>query len=603
MILSFSSSLLRIAARPTSAFTKSFTVSPRRHQWKSLSPSSEPDFSLFEPTDYDTVTKTPALDNSPPCNVLKNMAREHHFVAAREVLGDLRKMGVRIRQSHYYTMAAIERILDNDLDGAMAWIPLLPSRSFHSSHILHVFFATCPTNLDALAKLGESLYLNSNQAKHILAHLTRFSSQTSEVVRYLEVQEKRSSVWHNKRDVLLNQLALTRRFSDLHSVINRWYNVGDSRHQQYVPSAFTVKLVIQEGIKHRSSNKSLLRNAQQLLAEYYPEEASAMAASPSLGPKTSSYAVEQQLAEELTSDAPDDKQVKQLEDELFAGVSLPSAKAIASLVHYYQNDLHTFKVAPRLLELRERLLNREHVKQRAKSLWTFSRMYMQLSNSSQSAEHKKDIKARRALAIFLEVYLPVGIPNSLRSTALATKFQDMSATYRDKSQPLLLWPDPFALGAAYTSLLTIHKNDVDLHNKLWSELMSPPVTTSSRFNFHIPPSMRPDSMTCLPFLHVFSTKHNADRVREGLEDMAATGIPFSIEAVAVLLRAYAARNKIVDVQKVLTWLENEETSFDIPHWTPKHTPKRDIIPHILPFAPQKSQTRAYLEMILDGVDA
>lgn len=567
-------------------------------------PSSEPDFTLFEPTHYEPITKTPALDNSPPCTVLKKMAREHQFVAAREILGDLRKMEVRIRQSHYYTMAAIERLLDNDINGTMAWIPLIPRRSFHSSHILHVFFATNPTNLDALALLGENLYLNSNQVTHILAHLTRFSQKTYEVARYLEEQEKSSSLWHNKRDVLLNQLALTRRFDDLHSVLYRWRNVDEHDNkiresfEQYVPGAFTTKLIIQEGIKHNTKGK-LLRQAQQILSKHYPEEALFIANTPSLGPRSSSKEVEQQLADELSLPQPDYKVVQQLEEQLFAHVSLPSAKAIASLVLYYQTKLRTTFIAPRLQQLRERLLNRPHLKQRAKSLWTFSRIYMQLSNSSQSADHKRDIKAKRALAIFLDVYLPIGIPDKLKSKTPALKFEDMLTTYRNRSQPLLLWPDPFALGAAYASLLIMHKNDINLHNNLWSNLMSPPVSTSSRFNFIIPPSMRPDSMTCLPFLHAFSTKHNADRVREALEDMASNGIPFAIEGVVTLLRAYASRNRIVNVQMMLRWLQHEESAFNIPHWTPPKGISLDtIISHILPVAPERSQTRAYLEMLL-----
>ncbi|EOR01583.1 hypothetical protein J056_003819 [Wallemia ichthyophaga EXF-994] len=532
------------------------------------------------------------------------MAREHQFIAAREILSDLRKMHVRIRQSHYYTVAAIDRLLHNDMDGTLAWIPLIPSRSFHSSHILHVFFSTNPSNLDALALLGQNLYLNSNQVTHILAHLTRFSQSTYNVVRYLEEQELKSSIWHNKRDVLLNQLALTRRFDDLHSTLYRWQNTDEHGNkinesfQQYVPSAFTAKLIIQEGIKNNAKGK-LLRQAQQIMSKYYPQEALKLSKSPTLGPRSSSNQVEQQLAQELSLLQPNYKTVRQLEESLFADASLPSAKAIASLVLYYQNKLHTTYIAPRLKALRERLLNRPHLKQRAKSLWTFSRMYMQLSNSSQSPDHKKDIKAKRALAIFLEVYLPIGIPKTLIPTKASLKFEDMLATYKNKSQPLLLWPDPFALGAAYASILIMNKNDMSLHNNLWSNLMSPPVSTSNRFNFIIPPSMRPDSMSCLPFLHAFSTKHSADRVREALEDMAAKGIPFAMEGVVTLLRAYASRNRILNVQMMLRWLQHQDSSFNIPHWTPPNDTQLDtIISHILPFAPERSQTRAYLDMLL-----
>ncbi|TIB29978.1 hypothetical protein E3P86_03579 [Wallemia ichthyophaga] len=554
MMLSLNSSVARVIP-PTSTFAKSFTVTRHRYQWNYLTPSTDPDFTLFEPTDLHTLSNTPQVNNPPPCSVLKKMAREHQFIAAREILSDLRKMHVRIRQSHYYTVAAIDRLLHNDMDGTLAWIPLIPSRSFHSSHILHVFFSTNPSNLDALALLGQNLYLNSNQVTHILAHLTRFSQSTYNVVRYLEEQELKSSIWHNKRDVLLNQLALTRRFDDLHSTLYRWQNTDEHGNkinesfQQYVPSAFTAKLIIQEGIKNNAKGK-LLRQAQQIMSKYYPQEALKLSKSPTLGPRSSSNQVEQQLAQELSLLQPNYKTVRQLEESLFADASLPSAKAIASLVLYYQNKLHTTYIAPRLKALRE-------------------------------------------------LYLPIGIPKTLIPTKASLKFEDMLATYKNKSQPLLLWPDPFALGAAYASILIMNKNDMSLHNNLWSNLMSPPVSTSNRFNFIIPPSMRPDSMSCLPFLHAFSTKHSADRVREALEDMAAKGIPFAMEGVVTLLRAYASRNRILNVQMMLRWLQHQDSSFNIPHWTPPNDTQLDtIISHILPFAPERSQTRAYLDMLL-----
>ncbi|TIB81234.1 hypothetical protein E3Q22_01303 [Wallemia mellicola] len=603
MISNLNTSLLRATGKSTLTLTKSFTRTPTNTQWKSLSPSSEPDFSLFEPTDYEPVSSNPAVDNKAPCTVLRDMTRKQQFIAAREILSDLRQMNVPIRQSQVYTIAAIERLLDNDIEGATAWLPLIPQRAFHASHILHIFFANDPTNLDALVLLARKLPLSANQATHVLAHLVRFSQDTLKVVKFLEDQETKSQVWNNQRDVFLNQLALTKRFDDLDNVLKRWCTKYSSPSQtqetrkMYIPSAFTSILILQESIKN-NANERLLRQAQWILSNYHSEEAKRMAHAPSLGPKSASREIEENLLEEISQTRPNDKVVKRLLQELFADSSFPSAKVISSLVTYYQTKIHTIKIAPRLAELRDYLLNRQHLRQRAKSLWTFSRMIMQLHNSIYAPDHKRDMKAKRVLEIFSDVYLPIGIPDNLISKP-SNGFDNILNTYKSKSHPLLLWPDPFVLGVAYTSLLIIHKNDKVLHNRLWRNLISPATTTSNDFIFTIPPSMRPDSLTCLPFLHIFSTKHNPDRVREALEDMANCGIPFAMEGILTLLRAYASRNRLNSVRQILNWLQHQESEFNIPRWDPpENVSVEALIPHLVDVSPLNSQTRAFLERLL-----
>ena len=572
----------------------------RLRSWPTSTPSNEPDFNLFEPIDYDYY-HSPSTSSStePPCQILRTLVQKKSYASAREILSDLKSMNVPIKRSSKYTMAAIERLLASDKSSFFEWLPLVPKRIFHVNKILHAFFSHDPTDLDLLAILGETLPMNGEHAMYILAHLSRFSDDSIKVAKWLEGREEtNNAAWMNQRDILLKQLTLTRRFDDCEKVLNYWHD--------YVPSSFTIKLMIQEGIKKQAPD-SFLKISKKMFVDFYPHDARQLAEYPTLGPTLTSREVEEELSHELSSKNPHNERIRYLESKLFEGNTLPTAKTVASLALYYNTQLPESQIPPRLIRLQNLICDRNYLNNRAKALWIFARMIMQLNSSSMSSSlnnpSKRKFKASKALEIFLQSFLSIHIPSQLLHKNVhshKTLFNILDG-FSEERKEFLLWPTPFVTGAALTAMVAINQHDVNLHQSLWISLWRPSNKMENQnFNFIVPPSMKPDTLMCLPLLHAFGVLQGPERVRTAIDDMATQDIQSSPEVLSILVKAHAKKNHYKEVEDIFKWINHDPSKFFILHWNPPSIPSMtDFINDILNITKSNTSTYKFLESQLE----